>query len=73
MGPGTCRDEPMTGKVSVSALSDHLMGPERTLSNAVCLTVSVSALSDHLMGRDHSQNYKNNTVYKFQYPLFRII
>ena len=38
--------------VSVSALSDHLMGPLRHLKQSVTNpAVSVSALSDHLMGR----------------------
>ena len=36
--------------VSVSALSDHLMGQHLTSATTSNVNVSVSALSDHLMG-----------------------
>ena len=39
-------------KVSVSALSDHLMGRRRRRDKRRQRIVSVSALSDHLMGRN---------------------
>ena len=51
---GKCPVPRYTHNVSVSALSDHLMGHAacRRVINAA--TVSVSALSDHLMGLDSS-------------------
>jgi len=41
----------MPHAVSVSALSDHLMGHQRTRWSRKISSVSVSALSDHLMGQ----------------------
>ena len=62
MGPSTTDVLGAPWLVSVSALSDHLMGHKSLVEHMSKYSVSVSALSDHLMGHPKRTRIRNASL-----------